>query len=1138
MSKNTDTVIRSLDASVIYYKSRQEGQIQKYLSMKDAYIRQKKFVESMKDDDPNRKIQLSEKQRLEKEYIDYMNNTLLQMTQENNFKLPKCSSKTTEGTSNLSLSLMWMELQGILKKKDKFTRDEKCSYSDVCMNVTFNSDVFGMTDKYIRDKDGRWIKHGKIKTSVIDSGRLRKLIYKNGFWINGRHYVDYQRSGAKSRIGNDLFIMEEYLEHMTDWMNLGLDFNIPKEYKTKKPDSSDIKYEKVDLVSVRSYQSLASSSIIGTVNIDPESILLVDDVEGTFTMDCNVVRSKSYVIEDGKSSKRLEACKENYTQYTDCFDGQSLVDESVFSENTFYHRDRNGVTKESYRGKGFLLLRNRYFKSAGFNTKIQGFFQSAEAGKYLKKCTDKDGNVYYMTQDRFGDEFDTRNIKIITTKNSVKIFKEPFKSAIIRGQLGYSKKEMMNLSEKECDHLIWKWYKKAILPVFGVCKYEKESKFNGGDYQQMAYQINNSLNFSYKDMHEMCSPMLDHMKLLKNHPAFMREYLHSRKSYREAMMSELLSLNNDITYTKMYDDFLKTQLQSIRKKLYKGKALIENADYAIMAGNPYEMLLLAAGGLKTKSVVDASGKKHLIAESVTDSREHDDKRQFEVYCCKFENGRELYGFRNPHICEANAAYLVNTWHDEYKWFNFTENIIAVSFTGYGAFLSPVLNGADTDSDSMLVGDNRLILSKVIQSKQDSDKLIPINEIEQEPVNRLFTEESLAEIDAKLSNDYIGRIVNLAQVIQSCYWHIYNSGTDVQKKQLRTIYDDLCILEVLSNVAIDNAKRRYAVSIKKELSRIQHRAYLTERSAVIDGEVIAETIKVPKPSISQSAKLRLEDYEGKLADGGCSEEQKKELENKIDRILYKSMYIVKKPVFMSKLKSSSKQRINREAEDIEQTEQEQYKENDRMRPDSSYIHFDTPMDFMYDIISKFRMTSANRAKDKKTADIIDVLKPLEKGQKAQKYVIDSIVRWTLEFIKQEQAARMNAKSKEDADARLSVISGNAVNKFRKYKVTENEIITLIKKCYDDHTKARSDETVHKIDERLAEHKAKARLLGWLYEAHREKFLNVFKQGICGEYEYLKEVPEDYKKGINEEIYELYNKRYIIIKGTGTGVRKAV
>ena len=174
MSKNTDTVIRSLDASVIYYKSRPENQIQKCLSMKDAYIRQKKIAESLKDDDPDKKKQILEKEKLKKEYIDYMNDILMTMTQENDFKLPKCSSKTTEGTSNMSLSLMRMELQGILKKKDKFTRDEKCSYSDVCINVTFNSDVFGMTDKYIRDKNGKWIKHGKIKRKSKNQESLDK----------------------------------------------------------------------------------------------------------------------------------------------------------------------------------------------------------------------------------------------------------------------------------------------------------------------------------------------------------------------------------------------------------------------------------------------------------------------------------------------------------------------------------------------------------------------------------------------------------------------------------------------------------------------------------------------------------------------------------------------------------------------------------------------------------------------------------------------------------------------------------------------------------------------------------------------------------------------------------------------------
>lgn len=40
-------------------------------------------------------------------------------------------------------------------------------------------------------------------------------------------------------------------------------------------------HEKIDIVSTRSYESLTSSSIIGTLDIDPNSILLIDEVDGT-----------------------------------------------------------------------------------------------------------------------------------------------------------------------------------------------------------------------------------------------------------------------------------------------------------------------------------------------------------------------------------------------------------------------------------------------------------------------------------------------------------------------------------------------------------------------------------------------------------------------------------------------------------------------------------------------------------------------------------------------------------------------------------------------------------------------------------------------------------------------------------------
>ena len=89
--------------------------------------------------------------------------------------------------------------------------------------------------------------------------------------------------------------------------------------------------------------------------------------------------------------------------------------------------------------------------------------------------------------------------------------------------------------------------------------------------------------------------------------------------------------------------------------------------------------------------------------------------------------------------------------------------------------------------------------------------------------------------------------------------------------------------------------------------------------------------------------------------------------------------------------------------------------------------------------------------------------------------------------------------------------------------------MIKKGYDDHIKVRSTETVKKIDERLTENKAKAKMISWLYEAHRETFLNAFRQSVdVGTQEYLKEVPADYKPQDGEVVYTLYSKNYIIVK----------
>ena len=66
-----------------------------------------------------------------------------------------------------------------------------------------------------------------------------------------------------------------------------------------------------------------------------------------------------------------------------------------------------------------------------------------------------------------------------------------------------------------------------------------------------------------------------------------------------------------------------------------------------------------------------------------------------------------------------------------------------------------------------------------------------------------------------------------------------------------IYDDLCILEVLSNIAIDSAKRRYGVNIASELKGNQKSSYIVEEGAIIHDTAILFEYQRYKNSFSKN-----------------------------------------------------------------------------------------------------------------------------------------------------------------------------------------------------------------------------------------------------------------------------------------------
>ena len=144
-----------------------------------------------------------------------------------------------------------------------------------------------------------------------------------------------KRSSGSARVGKCLFIDDSLYDELHEWEMCGLDI------KSGEP---------VDLAALESYISLSTSSIIGTVEIDPHSILIIDDYDSVFNEEVvNVFE------QDGHLAAKREVVKISNS----IWDGQSLADSSLFPVGSHW---------------GMMLLRNKFFKSCCFNCNLQQWF--------------------------------------------------------------------------------------------------------------------------------------------------------------------------------------------------------------------------------------------------------------------------------------------------------------------------------------------------------------------------------------------------------------------------------------------------------------------------------------------------------------------------------------------------------------------------------------------------------------------------------------------------------------------------------------------------------------------------------------------------------------------------------------------
>lgn len=571
------------------------------------------------------------------------------------------------------------------------------------------------------DEDKGYTYEAKTNIPIQHNVRqLREKLYIDGFMFNGRKFVRYKRSSGSSRVGKCLFIDERFYPRIHKWELCGL------KIKDGQP---------LDLAGWEAYAALPLSSAVGTLEIQPEEILLVNDYESVFQEEMLVTD-----VHDGE----LRSYVDTVTVKNSIWDGQSLIDINLCPDH------------------GCYLLRNQFFKSCAFSTRIQQFF----ADNNITSVEQLNGQTRATSIEQ---------IRLITTPNSIKYLK-------------------FGSFDQWLDN---------IEPTFAIVKYDKPTKFMDGNLTQIHYQGLNSLQFTQKEMDEFLQPTMDYIKALRHQPEVLRNHIHYPEEYESTskldkndIVFRIMGLNPEFCNTRVYYNFMRDLIRAYIKNARCGHIMV-HGNYSVMFGNPYEMLLHTIGKF--------NGDPELPVGC--------------VHSINFDYDQVLFASRSPHICAGNI-WLPRNVADEHldKYFNLTPQILCMNSIKEATLDRN--SGSDYDSDSCCITDNKFLVQ--IAQKNYDKFLVPRSEVSAKKTQRVYTNEDKADLDIRTSENQIGCICNLAQRLNSLLWDRVNGGQTIEDCQ--ELYSDIAKLSVLSGIEIDKAKKEVAVDVTKEIDRLKKKYF--------------------------------------------------------------------------------------------------------------------------------------------------------------------------------------------------------------------------------------------------------------------------------------------------------------------------
>ena len=769
----------------------------------------------------------------------------------------------TEAMLNNSLFSAFLIKNGLNVYKGESTRDI------ICLDFDFGTrsyeDEHKRIEQLYKNSDGELKERLKYTLEKVENNKdlydekkreqIRDKFYNEGVDVTYKtknkdgsikseetiHYEMLFRTSAKAKLGQVIFINSELYKVAYEWLTIGLG-------KLMTDDNAKI-------VEMSAYAPLTTSTIVGTKYIPVEDILILRDQDSFFKTMANIVRAEDYVDSKGRINKKCVVDKKVTEVKNTLWDGMGLIEADYFKDC------RNAYNPEwTVKINGMALMRHHLFKMCGFKSHIQLFF---------KDWCEKTGNDYetYQVQDMFGHWHYLKDIKIITTDNAIKW------------------KKFKDLMGGSLESAYEYWCKKVNEDgsVFGIVKTDHSSKL--GEYQQLSYQMVNTLPCTKDDVMDIASTSIEYVELLKQDNDEFEKFL--RKNANEVnhyeMMADLYDHNHEFGNSTFFRKEKTQIISAYVHKLRKGKIVV-NGDNLTICGNPYALLLYSVGEDFTKDPT-------LQPESGT----------IQCYTTRFKHNEFLCAFRNPHNSPNNICYFHNVYSDEMeRYFEFSPNILAINCIETD--VQPRLNGADEDSDFVLATNQPTMVKCAAYCYEYYHTIV--NDLKESGVVYKSNKSEYARMDNTFSKSRIGigYSSNLAQLAMTYYWTELQSDNPDQQR-LDELSDNFIILSVLAQIVIDSCKRLYEIDGIKEIDRISKLPCMTMKKEIIDKNGNKKNQKCDFPEFMKYTREIAVTKDGKELPQEDIEESKNKLNGRINKNLVCPMNWLQE--WLNKIQGASK-----------------------------------------------------------------------------------------------------------------------------------------------------------------------------------------------------------------------------------------